>query len=84
MSIPGRPSVRRRGQLNFNLERLESLGEDPEEYAGLCGYDLGVTEPRPPLFELPADEFAVTREFTHLDLGDAVEGGPTKIFKQSA
>jgi lysine 2,3-aminomutase len=65
------------------LEQLESLGEDPDDYAGLYGYSLGVTEPRPPLFELPAYDFAVTPEFTHLDLGEAAPR-PQEIDRKSA
>jgi hypothetical protein len=42
---------------------LERLG-----FSGTTGYSLGETKPRPPLYEHPEYDFAVTEELTNLHL----------------
>ncbi|MBW2522968.1 MAG: KamA family protein [Deltaproteobacteria bacterium] len=51
------------------LQQLEEMGEDPWEYDSIWGYSIGVTEPRPPLYEYPEYDFQVASEVTNLDLG---------------
>ncbi len=48
------------------IEQLSSLGEEPEDYAGLFGFSLGVTEPRVTLYEYPDYDFQTTCEMTNL------------------
>ncbi|MBT8353262.1 MAG: hypothetical protein KJO60_01995 [Desulfofustis sp.] len=50
------------------LAQLTEMGEDPEDYAGLYGYSIGITDPRLPIFDYPDYEFSVTDEMTNLDV----------------
>ncbi len=50
------------------FKQLESIGENLNEYKNLCGYSIGVTEPRIPIFMYPDYEFDVTNEFTNLEM----------------
>ena len=50
------------------LNQLEELGENKKEYEGLYGYSMGQTEERPPVFEYPEYSFALTREYTNLEI----------------
>lgn len=50
------------------LEQLEEMGEDPNEYMGIFGYSIGITDPRLPIFDYPDYEFSVTEEITNLDV----------------
>jgi lysine 2,3-aminomutase len=44
------------------------MGEDISEYESIYGYSLGMTERIIPVYEYPEYEFAVTSEFTNLDI----------------
>lgn len=50
------------------LEQLEDIGESVDEYRGLYGYSIGITEPRIPIYNYPAYEYEVTQEITNLDI----------------
>lgn len=50
------------------LEQLEEIGEDPQEYEGLYGYSLGVTEPRSALYDYPDLGYDVADRLTNLVL----------------
>jgi lysine 2,3-aminomutase len=50
------------------LRQLDELGEDVSEYEDVWGYSLGVTEPRPPLFEYPTTELEMTEELTNFEM----------------
>ena len=63
--------------LSEYLRQLDEMGEDMAEYRSIWGYSLGVTEERMPMYEYPEYGFAVTDEFTNLDLsavGESVAG----------
>jgi lysine 2,3-aminomutase len=50
------------------LKQLAEIGENVDDYTSLWGYSLGETEPRLPLYEYPAYDFAVTEEMTNLEV----------------
>ncbi len=51
------------------LRQLEEIGERPDEYSGLYGYSIGVTDPRIPIYDYPPYDFTVTDKITNLDVG---------------
>ncbi len=50
------------------LDQMEELGEDRNEYNGLFGYSIGVTDPRMPIYDYPKYDFTVTPNITNLDI----------------
>ncbi len=50
------------------LDQLGRMGEDVEDYRGLYGYSIGVTEPRMSLYEYPDFDFSLTDEYTNLEI----------------
>ena len=52
------------------MTQLEEMGEDPAEYESIYGYSMDETEPRLPIFEYPEYDFAITDEFTNLEIED--------------
>jgi lysine 2,3-aminomutase len=58
------------------LQHLAELGEDINDYRGIYGYSMGVTEPRLPLYDYPEYDFPVTGEITNLKLMGDQKGAP--------
>lgn len=54
------------------------MGEDINEYEGIYIYSIGQTEPRIAMYNYPDYNFALTREFTNLDMETKVYAGVTK------
>ncbi len=50
------------------LRQLEEIGEDTLEYESIWGYSVGETEPRLPIYEYPAYDYALTEELTNLEV----------------
>lgn len=50
------------------LEQMEEMGELPDEYRGLYGYSIGVTDPRMPIYDYPEYNYTVTGKITNLDV----------------
>ncbi len=50
------------------LQQLEEIGEDISEYQSIWGYSVGETEPRLPIYDYPDYDYALTEEFTNLDI----------------
>ncbi len=50
------------------LNQLHEIGEDYKDYEGIYGYSIGQTEKRIPLYEYPEYEYALTEEFTNLEI----------------
>ena len=51
------------------LDQLEEMGGNPDEYKGLYGYSIGVTDPRMPIYDYPDYNYPVTDKITNLDVG---------------
>lgn len=52
------------------LQQVEEMGEVPEDYRGLYGYSIGVTDPRMPIYDYPDYNYPVTETITNLDVGN--------------
>lgn len=63
--------------LNVFMDKME-MGEDINEYEGIYIYSIGQTEPRIAMYNYPDYNFALTREFTNLDMETKVYAGVTK------
>lgn len=50
------------------LDQMEEMGESPDEYRGLYGYSIGVTDPRMPIYDYPEYNYTVTGKITNLDV----------------
>ncbi|MCB2205848.1 KamA family protein [bacterium] len=50
------------------LQQLADIGEDRDEYADLFGYSIGETEPRMNIFEYPEFDFAISEEYSNLEV----------------
>lgn len=50
------------------LDQMEEMGEFPDEYRGLYGYSIGVTDPRMPIYDYPKYNYTVTGKITNLDV----------------
>ncbi|MCD4735036.1 MAG: KamA family protein [Bacteroidales bacterium] len=50
------------------LEKIESMGENPEEYESIWGYSTGETEPRESVFDYPEYDFGITDEYSNLEV----------------
>lgn len=51
------------------LDQMEEMGESPDDYRGLYGYSIGVTDPRMPIYDYPEYDYPVTDKMTNLDVG---------------
>ena len=51
------------------LQQMEEMGESPDDYRGLFGYSIGVTDPRMPIYDYPDYNYQVTDKITNLDVG---------------
>jgi len=58
------------------LRQLGDIGEEVSEYEGVYGYSLGQTEPRMPLYEYPAYDFAATPDLTNMRLDEMEPEAP--------
>jgi lysine 2,3-aminomutase len=58
--------------VNEYMKQLEEIGEDLDEYGSVYGHSLGQSEPRMPVFDYPPYDFAVTDEFTNLEIDGEV------------
>ena len=50
------------------LRQLEEMGEDINDYKGIYGFSIGQTEQRMPMYEYPEYKYAVTEEFSNLEI----------------
>lgn len=53
------------------LDQMEEMGEIPDDYRGLFGYSIGVTDPRIPVYDYPEYTYPVTEKMTNLDISEA-------------
>ena len=52
------------------LRQLSKMGEDPEDYASICSYTKGETEPRFSLYEYPDFPFRITDKMSNLEISN--------------
>jgi len=50
------------------LDQMDKMGELADEYRGLYGYSIGVTDPRMPIYDYPEYNYAVTDKITNMDV----------------
>jgi lysine 2,3-aminomutase len=52
------------------LRQLDEMGEDPAEYESIFGYSLGETEALQAIYKYPAYNYAISGNFTNLELSE--------------
>ena len=50
------------------LNQLQSIGENPNDYHGIYGYSMALTENRSDIFEYPHSNLQVTKNFSNLPI----------------
>ncbi len=53
------------------LRQLEKMGENMDDYKGIYGYSMALTEKRSPIFEYPDEEIEISKKLTNFYLEES-------------